>query len=115
MKSTDVLDRELMHGQTLDFLTTDADIEARVNVETIAVADTAVKWDYFGCQHLDIDMMTDLGESTLTEPFTLHMSCVHGLDVENEVNKPGLAIKPEDATTSVTNVDDKRLPKTQPA
>ena len=29
MKSTDVRDRELVHGQTLDFLTTDADVEGR--------------------------------------------------------------------------------------
>ena len=28
MKSIDIQDRELVHGQTLDFLTTDADVEA---------------------------------------------------------------------------------------
>ena len=87
------------------------------------IADTAVGWDYFGCQHLDIDMMTDLGEdtvgpaatvSTFTEPFTLRMSCVHGFDVENEVSKPGLAIKPEDVTTSVANVDTKGFRRPRP-
>ena len=35
MKSTDVRDRELVHGQTLDFLTTDADVEAVDDVEAV--------------------------------------------------------------------------------
>ena len=43
MKSIDVRDRELMHGQTLDFLTTDADVEEGADVE--AGADIEAKAD----------------------------------------------------------------------
>ena len=51
--------------------------------------------------------------STFTEPFTLRMSCAHGSDVVNEVGKPGLALKQEDISTSVANLDDKQLLKIQ--
>ena len=69
---------------------------------------------------MDIETIIDLEEATdrpatkvsnSTEHSTLSMSCVHGFDVEDEVSKPGLAMKPEDVSTSVANLDDKKLLK----
>ena len=188
MKSTDVRDRELVHGQTLDFLTTDADVEAVDDVEAVqnveaevdVEAETAALPIVTGpvvtempygeetpyevqCRELQIQELQNHTEtahistsasrskplslswvmelaynerlwnteevervcgvglahttpvmvSTFTEPFTLRMSCAHGSDVVNEVGKPGLALKQEDISTSVANLDDKQLLKIQ--